>query len=169
VKWAAPSCALLGALSLACAPRPAIQLDLVPPPPPAVEPASAAHAPSGAPSAASGSSPPDAACAADEACAYDPVRDRCLVDPRANPQPPVVDQGIVCYCDAARCGTLRVQPVPCESDASCAVQKDPRPHPIAADSAHPHERGRRCRDFVFTTTCERTNICTMHRLRCPRP
>src|SRR6185437_17062606 len=134
-------------------------------PPPAGAPTAVALVDAVAPP----SPPPDSPCGADDDCAYDPARDRCVVDPRANPQPPVVDQGIVCYCDAALCRTLRVQPVPCESDASCAVQKDPRPHPIAADSAHPHERGRRCRDFVFTTTCERTNICTMHRLRCPRP
>ncbi len=108
-------------------------------------------------------------CAADADCGYDPTEARCVADPRANRQPPLVDQGIVCYCEAARCATLRVPPVPCESDASCAVRADPRPHPVAADAAHPHERGRPCHDFTFSTTCERTNICTMHRLACPHP
>jgi len=108
-------------------------------------------------------------CAADADCGFDPTGGRCTADPRANRQPPLVDQGIVCYCEAARCATLRVPPVPCESDTSCAVRADPRPHPVAADAAHPHERGRACRDFVFSTTCERTNICTMHRPACPRP
>jgi hypothetical protein len=109
---------------------------------------------------------PDRACAADDGCGYDPVGDRCVGDPRANRQPPLVDQGIVCYCDALRCRTLRVPPVPCESDASCAVREDPRPHPVAADADHPHRRGRACRDFVRSTTCERTNICTMRTHRC---
>jgi hypothetical protein len=112
---------------------------------------------------------PDAACAADADCGYDPLRDRCRADPRANRQPPIVDQGVVCYCEEARCAALRVPPVPCESDASCAVRADPRPHPVAAGAAHPHERGKACRDFVLSTTCERTNLCTLHRLRCPRP
>jgi hypothetical protein len=105
-------------------------------------------------------------CASDADCGYDPVRERCAADPRANRQPLLLDQGIVCYCEGAACGTLRVLPVPCESDASCAVATDPRPHPVAAGAAHPHERGRPCRDFTISTTCERTNICTLHRLRC---
>jgi hypothetical protein len=111
----------------------------------------------------------EAPCASDADCGYDPARAACVADPRANRQPPLVDQGLVCYCDADRCAALRVAPVPCESDASCTVLTGPRPHPAAADRAHPHERGRPCHDFVFSTTCERTNICTMHRLRCPRP
>lgn len=111
---------------------------------------------------------PERACAADADCGYEPARDRCSADPRANKQPPIVDQGIVCYCDAARCATLRVPPVPCESDASCAVRLDPRPHPVAADAAHPHQKGRACRDFTRSTTCERTNICTMVVHRCDR-
>jgi hypothetical protein len=111
--------------------------------------------------------PPAPACAADADCGYDPDGGRCVADPRANRQPPLTDQGLVCYCDAARCATLRVPPVPCESDASCAVRADPRPHPVAASAAYPHERGRPCRDFLIATTCERTNICTMTHLRCP--
>jgi hypothetical protein len=112
--------------------------------------------------------PPDPPCAADADCGYQPDRDRCANDPRANRQPPIADQGIVCYCEAAsrRCATLRVPPVPCESDASCAVSLDPRPHPVAADAAHPHERGRACRDHAFSTTCEHTNLCTLHALAC---
>jgi hypothetical protein len=92
------------------------------------------------------------------------------VDPSYNRQPPVVDQGIVCYCDDAShaCATLRVPPVPCEGDESCAVDPSPRPHPVRASAALPHERGKRCKDFAIATTCERTNICTMHRLECPR-
>jgi hypothetical protein len=112
--------------------------------------------------------PPDPACSSDADCGFDPARDRCRNDPRANRQPPLRDQGIVCYCEerARSCSTLRVPPVPCESDASCAVRLSPRPHPVAATVAHPHERGRPCRDFLFSTTCERTNICTMHRHAC---
>ena len=81
-----------------------------------------------------------------------------------------MDQGIVCYCDDARsaCARLRVDPVPCEGDGSCAVDPSPRPHPVRASEAHRHERGRRCKDFTLATTCERTNLCTLHRLECPR-
>jgi hypothetical protein len=162
---------MLAALPLACsAPPPPVGADAlpaVPDPPPILDTSRSLPAePARTAEPASRLAPP---CAADADCAYDPARDLCLVDPRANHQPPLVDQGLVCYCDGARCAALRVPPVPCESDASCAVRADPRPHPIASDAAHRHERGRPCRDFAFTTTCERTNICTMHRLRCPRP
>jgi hypothetical protein len=124
---------------------------------------------------ASPGSPPAApgarvmACSADEDCGYDPVSDACDSDPRSNRQPPLRDQGVLCYCeDAARtCAILRVPPVPCEGDASCAVSLAPRPHPVAADAAHPHEKGRVCRDFTIATTCERTNICTMNVHDCP--
>ncbi|MFT3766840.1 MAG: hypothetical protein QM820_15185 [Minicystis sp.] len=112
---------------------------------------------------------PPVACSLDIDCGYEPSLDRCTADPRANRQPPLIDQGILCYCDDRehRCSTLHVPPVPCESDASCAVRLDPRPHPVAASVTRPHERGRACRDFVFSTTCERTNICTMHHHTCP--
>lgn len=111
------------------------------------------------------------ACTADIDCGYEPEGDRCTADPRANRQPPLVDQGIVCYCDDRdrRCAMLRVTPVPCESDASCAVRLDPRPHPVASSPARPHEKGRACRDFTLSTSCERTNICTMHRHVCSGP
>lgn len=153
---------ILGALHVACAPPATAWLDpqplgAPPPPPPAAPPPEIAPAPAAA---------LVPACAGDADCAYDPERDACAVDPRANHQPPLQDQGLVCYCDAARCALLRVPPVPCESDDSCAVRADPRPHPVAASAAHPHERGRACRDFTLSTTCERTNICTMHQLPC---
>jgi hypothetical protein len=124
----------------------------------AAQPGSSSPAPDPAPSA----------CRTDAECGYDPTSDRCGSDPRYNRQPPLVDQGIVCYCDepAHACALLRVAPVPCEGNHVCAVHKDPRPHPVRASSAHPHERGRPCRDFTIKTTCERTNICTMHRLAC---
>jgi hypothetical protein len=111
------------------------------------------------------------ACAADVDCGYDAASGACDSDPRSNRQPPIVDQGILCYCDADRraCATLRVPPVPCESDASCAVRHDPRPHPVAASATFPHERGRPCRETTITITCERTNICTMHRHACGAP
>jgi hypothetical protein len=112
---------------------------------------------------------PEPPCAADADCGYDPALDRCAADPRANRQPPLRDQGIICYCGNRACSTLRVAPVPCEFDASCAVRDDPRPHPVAASREHPHERGRPCRDFTIATTCERTNICTMHVLPCKAP
>ncbi len=119
---------------------------------------------------AEGAPPParELACQRDEACGYDPQSKACDADPRSNRQPPLVDQGIVCYCDerAHQCRTLRVLPVPCESDASCAIDPLPRPHPVAASDAFPHERGRACRDFTVATTCERTNLCTMRRLEC---
>lgn len=110
----------------------------------------------------------EAGCARDEACGYDPESQRCDADPRSNRQPAVLDQGIVCYCDegAHQCRTLRVLPVPCESDASCAVDPLPRPHPVAASLAFPHEQGKPCRDFTLATRCERTNLCTMHPLEC---
>jgi hypothetical protein len=111
-------------------------------------------------------SPEQLTCARDEACAFDPVSGQCGNDPRYNHQPALVDQGFVCYCDAGHCGTLRVWPAPCESDSSCAVSLSPRPHPVAASAGAPHEQGKRCRDFKYATTCERTNICTMHVLDC---
>jgi hypothetical protein len=117
-------------------------------------------------SAAPTLSPEQLTCARDEGCAFDPVTGQCGNDPRYNHQPALVDQGLVCYCDAGHCGTLRVWPVPCESDSSCAVSLSPRPHPIAASEETPHERGKRCRDYKYATTCERTNICTMHVLDC---
>ncbi len=113
--------------------------------------------------------PREVACSADRDCGYDPASDACDSDPRSNRQPPLRDQGVLCYCDdgARRCATLRVPPVPCEGDASCAVNPSPRPHPVASDTDHPHERGRVCRDFAIATTCERTNICTMTVHECP--
>ncbi|MCC6559193.1 MAG: hypothetical protein IT372_40220, partial [Polyangiaceae bacterium] len=110
----------------------------------------------------------EASCLDDGDCGYDPAGDRCGSDPRYNRQPPIVDQGIVCYCEESRCAMLRVAPVPCEGDRDCAVRPDPRPHPVRASAARPHEAGRACRDFTLSTTCERTNICTMHRHRCGR-
>jgi len=108
-------------------------------------------------------------CKVDLDCGYDPARDACDADPRSNRQPLLVDQGILCYCELRdqRCAMLRVPPVPCESDASCAVSPTPRPHPVAASAALPPERGKPCRDYRISTTCERTNICTMHRHVCP--
>ncbi|WP_437810620.1 hypothetical protein [Sorangium sp. So ce1078] len=107
------------------------------------------------------------ACAADADCGYDPSSERCGADPRLNRQPPVTDQGIVCYCDAGACALLRVLPVPCEGDHDCAVAHAPRPHPVRATRERPHEKGRPCRDLRLSTTCERTNICTLHRHACP--
>ncbi|MFS8069866.1 MAG: hypothetical protein ACMG6S_26170 [Byssovorax sp.] len=109
------------------------------------------------------------ACSADTDCGYEPSSDVCDSDPRSNRQPPLRDQGVLCYCDdsARRCAMLRVPPVPCEGDFSCAVSLAPRPHPVAADAAHPHQKGRACRDFKISTTCERTNICTMNVHECP--
>lgn len=107
-------------------------------------------------------------CRDDAECGYDVTHEVCDTEGRFNRQPPMVDQGIVCFCEEGRCGVLRVRPVPCESDASCAVNPLPRPHPVAASAEHPHERGKVCRDYVISTTCERTNICTMHRHACPR-
>ncbi|WP_437936284.1 hypothetical protein [Sorangium sp. So ce341] len=108
------------------------------------------------------------ACAIDLDCGYDPAGERCGADPRLNRQPPVTDQGIVCYCDAGACALLRVLPVPCEGDHDCAVAREPRPHPVRATRERPHEKGRPCRDLAMSTTCERTNICTLHRHACPR-
>ncbi|WP_437481559.1 hypothetical protein WME75_38150 [Sorangium sp. So ce1014] len=108
-----------------------------------------------------------AACGGDADCGYDPASERCGADPRLNRQPPVTDQGIVCYCDAGACALLRVLPVPCEGDHDCAVAHEPRPHPVRATRERPHEKGRPCRDLTLSTTCERTNICTLHRHACP--
>ncbi|WP_437286530.1 hypothetical protein [Sorangium sp. So ce406] len=107
------------------------------------------------------------ACANDAGCGYDPASERCGGDPRLNRQPPVTDQGIVCYCDAGACAMLRVLPVPCEGDHDCAVAHEPRPHPVRATRERPHEKGRPCRDLTLSTTCERTNICTLRRHACP--
>jgi hypothetical protein len=134
------------------------------------------RAPASTPTAAPA---PTAACRTDDDCGYDPPGNRCGADPRYNKQPPLVDQGIVCYCDASTqgCALLRVDPAPCEGDTSCAVRIDPRPHPIRADAAHPYERPQPCRApragaasrTVHWVTCERTNICTMHTRKCAQP
>lgn len=146
----------LSFLLSACAPAlPPSVLEM--PPPPRLAPVSVAPAPA-QPAA------PEVSCVTDADCGYAPALDRCLADPAANRQPPLVDQGLVCFCEAARCATLRVLPVPCEADESCAVQRAPRPHPVRASASTPHER-RRC---DLTTTCERTNICTMSRTPCPK-
>jgi hypothetical protein len=155
--------ALLGA-SFASACRPA----WTPDPPPSI----LVSLPLEVPSASAASRAPvelPPSCGADADCGFDPAADRCVADARANRQPAIVDQGIACYCERARCETLRVPPVPCETDASCAVDEGPRPHPVAANRQRPHEQGKPCRDFRFSTTCERTNICTMHRLACRTP
>lgn len=120
----------------------------------------------------------DPPCQRDEDCGYDPEGRRCGADPRWNKQPPVVDQGMICYCDAqtSACALLRVDPVPCEGDTSCAVHLDPRPHPVRASAAHPYEKPRPCRspkrgaapETRRHVTCERTNICTMHTRECAR-
>jgi hypothetical protein len=112
--------------------------------------------------------PPPSPCQVDADCRYDPKHERCGSDLRFNAQPPVVDQGVICYCgdDDKLCAMLRVWPVPCEGDASCAVDPLPRPHPVAASPEHPHERGKPCRDYRISTTCERTNICTLHHHEC---
>ncbi|AUX47261.1 uncharacterized protein SOCE26_087790 [Sorangium cellulosum] len=106
-------------------------------------------------------------CTGDADCGYDPANERCGTDPRLNRQPPLIDQGVVCYCEAGACSLLRVVPVPCEGDHSCAVAHEPRPHPVRATRERPHEKGRPCRDFTLSTTCERTNICTLRRHVCP--
>ena len=95
----------------------------------------------------SAAAPRARACRDDADCGYHPDGDACDADPRLNRQPLLVDQGIVCFCEAGLCETLRVPPVPCESDRSCAVRPDPRPHRVRASAAHPHERGRPCEDF----------------------
>ena len=150
---------ILGALHVACAPPAAAWLErqAFDEQPPAVAPLAR--------------EPPATAiersCVSDADCGYEPSRDACAADSRANRQPPLEDQGLVCYCDERRCALLRVPPVPCESDDACAVRAEPRPHPVAASAFHPHQRGRACRDYTIEATCERTNICTMHHLPCP--
>jgi hypothetical protein len=106
-------------------------------------------------------------CAADKECFFDASRRVCDSDARYFAEPQLTDQGVICLCEERACSTLVIHPIPCESDDSCAVDPSPRPHPVPASPAHPHEKGRRCVDYRFSTTCERTNICTMHRLVCP--
>jgi hypothetical protein len=132
------------------------------------------------PTAAGAQKPPQQpACRSDDDCGYDPGNGRCGTDPRFNKQPPLVDQGLVCYCETASsaCSLLRVDPAPCEGDKSCAVRLDPRPHPIRAGAEHPYAKPRACRaprtgqasERDRYVTCERTNICTMHTRECARP
>ncbi|MBK8251977.1 MAG: hypothetical protein IPK82_04845 [Polyangiaceae bacterium] len=118
-------------------------------------------------------------CVSDDDCRYDPSHVRCGTNRAFNKQPPVIDQGIICYCEQtpntkAQCAILRVDPAPCEGEASCAVRMDPRPHPIRADAAHAYQKPGVCiapkkgetRRIDRYTTCERTNICTMHVREC---
>jgi hypothetical protein len=146
---------------LACSPTPS----------PAPEPSFATSAPVATVDVAKilASASADAAplpCDKDEACGYDAAHDRCGTDPHFNKQPELVDQGIVCYCEHARCEMFRALPIPCEGDDGCATRDDPRLHPVPSSPKFPHEKGKRCKDFTVSTTCERTNICTMHRLSC---
>ena len=118
-------------------------------------------------------------CQSDEECGYDPTSGRCGADPRWNKQPPLLDQGLVCYCDppSRACALLRVEPVPCEGEPSCAIRLDPRPHPVRASAEHPYAKPKKCvppmraaaRRTDLFTTCERTNICTMHTRECALP
>lgn len=118
-------------------------------------------------------------CRTDADCGYDPTTGRCGADPRLNKQPPLEDQGLICYCDdAARtCALLRVEPVPCEGEAACAIALDPRPHPVRATRERPYEKPKLClppkpgtpHETRYDTTCERTNICTMHVRDCKAP
>ena len=94
---------------------------------------------------------------------------RCALPRRSPRQPAAPDRrsGRRLLLRGRSLRRARVLPVPCESDASCAVSVDPRPHPIASGSGAPSRAGRPCRDFVLSTSCERTNLCTLHRLPCP--
>ena len=152
-------------------PGPALDIAALFPHPTSPDPAaSTAAAPAPAPA------PAPTPCQSDQDCGYDPTRRTCGADPRFNKQPPLVDQGIVCYCDSVTnaCGALRVDPAPCEGDTSCAVRLDPRPHPVRASAAPPHQKPRACRAprpgeprrTLRHVTCERTNICTMHTREC---
>lgn len=125
----------------------------------ALERATDAGAPSAAPDAVA------SACTTDEDCRLDPTTSRCGADPRFVAQPPIVDQGHLCFCDTARstCEHRRVLPVPCEADTSCAVQVSPRPHPVAASLETPYRASLEQDGALYSVTCERTNICTMHR------
>jgi hypothetical protein len=160
--------ALVFASNAACAPAPPA------PAPPAPPPIATSSVPAPPPAASSVGEPPVAPreppCSRDADCGFDPVAVRCGNDPRLVRLPPLVDQGPSCFCDEARraCALLRALPVPCEGDGDCAVDPSPRPHPVRATAARPHERGKRCRDYAIATTCERTNLCTMHPLECPR-
>jgi hypothetical protein len=120
-----------------------------------------------------------APCFSDDDCGYDPRVGHCGTDPAYNKQPPLLDQGLVCYCqkEESACALLRVEPAPCEGDTSCAVRADPRPHPVRATAEHPHEklgfctppRGNAPRVTQLYATCERTNICTLQSRECARP
>lgn len=170
------------AATLACAPAapPPPPAPELPPPPALLLPAPELPATSPSQSTTTSATPPlEAPCRNDDHCGYDPAHARCGTDPRFNKQPPLIDQGLVCYCqpDAGTCALLRVDPAPCEGDTSCAVRLDPRPHPIRKSAEHPYAKPRKCRaakagqpsERNLFVTCERTNICTMHTRECARP
>lgn len=106
-------------------------------------------------------------CARDTECGYDPESGRCGSDPSFNHQPPLRDQGILCYCDTDKlqCERLEIKPIPCEGDGDCGIALTPRPHPALQSAGHPGRTA--CNEGIqYKGTCERTNICTMNRVPC---
>jgi len=109
-------------------------------------------------------------CNADNDCGFDPETKQCGPHPSFNHQPPLKDQGIICYCEQKRCAQLGIQPIPCEGDFDCGILLEPRPHPVFFKSSAPNAlHHTACSEGIrYTATCERTNICTLNRIPCPK-
>lgn len=108
------------------------------------------------------------ACENDGDCGYDPESKVCGSDPSFNRQPPLKDQGILCYCEANQCARLEIKPIPCEGDQHCGILMAPRPHPVLFGEGAVHKTP--CAEgSQYKATCERTNICTMSLLSCKQP
>lgn len=110
-----------------------------------------------------------ARCALDDDCRLDASTGACAVDPSLSATTPLVDQGTTCLCDAGACRALTARPVACEGDHSCAVRLTPRPHPVARGLSPADLPELPCSagaTEALRVTCERTNLCTLHRSPC---
>jgi hypothetical protein len=112
---------------------------------------------------------PASPCSSDDECRLDVGAGACAVDAALAATTPLVDQGTTCLCEGGACRSLTAQPVACEGDHSCAVRLTPRPHPVRrglSSSDVPEVPCSAGATQALRVTCERTNLCTLHRAPC---